>query len=130
MTAVARRQIWLDGLAAGASLICLVHCLVLPMLIAALPLLGAVLNVPESFHRYALALAIPASTGALALGYRRHRATLPTLPGAAGLVLLMLGAFAAGTPAAETALTVAGSLFVAGAHLLNWRLAPRGGKHR
>jgi len=128
MIPAARRQNWLDALAAGASLACLVHCLVLPLLIAALPMLGPVLDLPESFHRYALLLAVPASTVALAAGYRRHRAKSPVLPGMAGLALLALGAFAA-SPPAETALSVAGSLLVAGAHLLNWRLAPHGHPH-
>lgn len=69
-----RRQRWLDGFAVTASVLCLIHCLVLPALLVALPVLATMLAVPERFHAVAFALALPTSVLAIASGYRRHRA--------------------------------------------------------
>lgn len=119
------RQAWFDGLAAGTSLACLIHCLALPLLIALIPALSELLRVPESFHRVALAFAVPASALALFLGYRRHHLINPVFPGVAGLALMASGAFAASSVLQETVLTVVGSLLVAAAHYLNWRLSKK-----
>lgn len=116
---------WFDGLAVGASAVCLVHCLALPLVIAALPALANVMQVPESFHLMMLALAVPISGFALVSGFKRHGAVLPTMIGGAGLVLLAIGALLLSKPAAETGVTVMGGLLLAGAHIKNWRLRSR-----
>lgn len=116
---------WLDGLSVGASLLCLIHCLALPILIAALPALARTLDLPEGFHLLVLAAAIPTSAVALAGGHRRHGALVPVFTGIAGLVLMTIGALFTSRAATETALTVAGSLLLAGAHIANWRLRTR-----
>lgn len=109
-----------DRLAIGASLLCVVHCLMLPIAFAALPALTSVLPVPESFHRWMVALAVPVSTFTLLSGWRRHGRALPLLAGVAGLGLMIVGAVVA-SERTETLWTVAGSLLVAGAHLRNLR---------
>lgn len=116
----------LDGLSIGASLACLVHCLVLPLAILLLPTLAAFLALPEAFHLWALAFAVPTSIIAMALGYRRHRRHRPWQLGAAGLALLAAGALLMPSEMAETALTVAGALLLSFGHVLNWRAAPHG----
>ena len=116
----ARQQLF-DGLAIGASGLCLVHCLVLPLLIILLPTLAAFLAVPESFHVWALAFAVPTSGLALASGYRRHHWLRPTLVALPGLILLALGALVAPTGWMETSLTVPGAILLAIGHALNWR---------
>ncbi|AJP70688.1 MerC family mercury resistance protein [Sphingomonas hengshuiensis] len=126
MTQAVRRQYLYDALALGLSLLCLVHCLVLPMLILLLPVLAAYLAVPEQFHLWALALAIPASTIALAAGYRRHRQSRPAKIVVPGIALLAFGALAAPTEAMEAALTVPGALALALGHALNWRALRHG----
>jgi hypothetical protein len=112
----------IEGLAVGASFACLLHCLALPLLIAALPVLSSALPIPEDFHILALAFAVPATMAALFAGYRRHGLALPMLGGMAGLVLLALGALYWGETPLETPVTVLGSLAIAAAHLANWRL--------
>lgn len=130
MGQVARRQQLYDAFAVGLSLLCLVHCLVLPMLIVLVPVLAAYLAVPEQFHVWALAAAVPASAIALTAGYRRHRQRRPVLIVIPGIALLALGALAAPTEAMETALTVPGALALALGHALNWRtLRHREGLH-
>lgn len=61
------RQQRLDGLAIGASSICLTHCLVLPAILIALRALAAVLAVPESFQFWALIAAVPTSMTAIGM---------------------------------------------------------------
>jgi hypothetical protein len=112
---------WFDGLAVGASVLCLIHCLALPILIAALPALAARLDLGEGFHLGVLAFALPVSAVALGEGWRRHRGLTPLFVGAAGLVLLAAGLAFEEWVAVETGVTVAGSLLLAGAHVANWR---------
>lgn len=119
------RHDWLDGLSVGASFLCLIHCLALPILIAALPALARALDLREGFHLLVLAGAIPASAIALKGGHRRHGALVPVFAGIAGLVLMTVGALFVSRVATETALTVTGSLLLAGAHIANWRLRTR-----
>ena len=115
------RQRVFDGLAIGASMLCLVHCLVLPVVIVLLPALAAFLAVPEAFHLWALAFAVPSSALALTAGYRRHHWSRPIMIVVPGIALLAFGALAAPTEAAETWLTVPGALLLAIGHALNWR---------
>ena len=110
-----------EGIAVGATIACLIHCLALPLLIAALPVLSSVLPIPENFHLIALGLAIPATAGALFAGYRRHRLAAPLIAGTIGLTLLALGAIHWGETPLETPVTVLGSLAIAAAHVANWR---------
>ena len=117
----ARATDWLERVAVGASAACLVHCIGLPLLLAALPALATIVAVPESFHVWVLAFAVPASGIALLLGYRSHRARLPLLVGCAGLALLALGALVLLGGTFETPVTVGGSLTLAMSHVMNWR---------
>lgn len=117
----ARLVSWFDGLAVGASVLCLFHCLALPIMIAALPALAARLDLGEGFHLGVLAFALPVSAVALGEGWRRHRGLTPLFVGAAGLVLLAAGLAFEEWVAVETGVTVAGSLLLAGAHVANWR---------
>jgi len=111
----------IEGIAVGATIACLVHCLALPLLIAAVPVLSSALPVPEHFHLIALALAIPATAGALFAGYRRYRLAAPLIAGTVGLTLLAMGAVHWGETPLETPVTVVGSIAIAAAHLANWR---------
>ena len=124
-SSISRARPGSDGLAVGLSLLCLVHCLALPLIAAAIPALANVLELPESAHLVLLLLAVPVSAFALVRGYRHHGAMLPALFGGVGLALLAAGVFAASTEAMETGLTVAGGLLLAAAHLRNWKLRAR-----
>lgn len=115
----------LDSLAIGASGLCLVHCLVLPTVIVLLPSLAAILTFPEEFHLWALAAAVPSSLLALIAGFHRHRSYKSSIVVLPGLMLLAVGALAAPSEGAETAMTVAGALLLAIGHLANWRALRR-----
>lgn len=115
---------WLDTATLAASAACLLHCLALPLFVAALPLLSGLLEADMRVHRALLAFAWPASALALSLGHRRHGRVLPPAAGALALMVLTLALFVEQRDM-ETALTVAGSLLLASAHLMNWHLRPR-----
>ena len=123
------REDWFEWAAMSASLLCLIHCLALPLLIAALPALSRILAIPESFHVWVLAFAVPASGAALVSGRARHGEIWPLVAGAAGLALLAIGAFLFGQTPGETPVTVTGSLVLAAAHIGNWRLRHRSQAH-
>lgn len=124
-----KREDLLDRAAMTASLLCLVHCLALPLLIAAIPVLSSALAVPESFHLSMLLFAVPTSCLALYAGRARHRINWPLASGLTGLTLLAAGVLVSGASKAETLLTVAGGLMLAAAHIGNWRLRHAGHAH-
>ena len=113
---------WLDRAAMAGSAACMVHCLALPLLLAAVPAAAAIIVIPESFHRWVLLLAVPLAAIALLGGRARHAALWPLCLGAAGLSLLMIGAFALSEGGVERAVTVTGGILVALAHAANLRL--------
>lgn len=113
---------WLDRLAAGASFACLVHCVGLPLIVAALPALASFLSLPESLHLWVLAFAIPTASVALASGVASHADRRPLIFGLAGIATLTAAASLPEGMAMETPATVLGSLILAIAHIWNWRL--------
>jgi MFS family permease len=111
-----------DAVGAMGSLVCLLHCLMLPAAVAPLPWLA--LFAGEWLHQgLAVALAVPALL-AFVSGWRRHGRRLPGVLLAGGLVALYAAAFAAPEDW-ETALTVLGGLTLIAAHGLNHRLCRR-----
>ena len=112
---------WLDGVAVTASVLCLIHCLVLPAILVALPVLATMLAVPESFHAIAFVIALPTSALAVTLGHRRHGLRWPLVAATFGLTLLGIGAFAIDSETAERAVSSVGAVLLAVAHVGNWR---------
>lgn len=109
-----------DSLAVGLSLTCLVHCLALPVLIALLPAWSAWLDVPESFHLFVLAVAVPFSLTVLLRARRLRPDPAPLRIAVGGLSLMALGLLMPGE-AGEAVVTSIGAMLLAGAHILNWR---------
>lgn len=101
----------------GLSLLCLIHCLALPWLLASLPLV-VLTNLPEALHEsewFHLALIAPVmlvSGPVLLRGQPSPGQRLIVLAAFAGLI----GGLFAPSEATERALTVAGSLLLLAAH--------------
>ncbi len=112
-----------DRAAIGVSMLCLIHCLLLPVAIALLPAAAGWLDVPERFHLLAIAVAVPISGIAIVAGYRRHGFAVPGLMALIGLALIALGAVAGFRSVVETIVTVLGGLILAFGHLYNWKAA-------
>ena len=111
----------LEVVGVTASLICLLHCVALPLLVAALPALSTGLGTSETFHIWVLALAVPVSGAVLVAGRPKNSGAFPLILGLCGLALLVGGVITR-FEAAETLLTIVGSLCLCVAHVANWRL--------
>ncbi|MEO0465572.1 MAG: MerC domain-containing protein [Pseudomonadota bacterium] len=105
-----------DSAALGLSGLCLIHCLALPLMAAALPALASVAEA-EWLHKAFVVAALPVSLVAMARGGGAVFTGLALV----GLALLLAGAFAEPLHDYETALTVAGALILSAAHLWRWR---------
>ncbi|CDO35532.1 MerC domain-containing protein [Novosphingobium sp. KN65.2] len=117
-----RRTDIVEGAAVSASLLCLVHCLALPVLLLLLPgALGLFVQSP-AFHFAAMGMVGPVALAAFWLGYRRHGARWPVLLGLAGVASLALALMPGMGHGGEVSLTVTGSLLLIVGHAMNWRL--------
>lgn len=112
----------LDLGAVALSGLCLLHCLALPLLAAALPLFGSWAEA-EWVHLLFVAIALPLTVHALRLAHRSRPLPAAAWASAAfGLALLLAGALGWPSHDAETAMTVAGGLVLAATHGWNaWR---------
>ena len=121
-----RRRALLDKIAVGLSGLCLLHCLLLPFVVAILPFLGQFDE--DHLHAELLLFVIPVSVVALAVGFRRHGQSGVLFTGGAGLIVLILGALIVHDLyglIADRAMTVSGSLILAYTHYRNFRLAKK-----
>lgn len=110
-----RAAIWLSG-------ICLVHCLIIPFAVLALPVIGDHLLGSETMvHWLLLSPAVPVSIASLWFGYRRHDYLPGLLIGACGLSMMFVGVSHLIERTYEIPLTVAGVVLVTIAHGLNMR---------
>lgn len=108
----------LDFFGACLSIMCLVHCTLLPflpLLLGALPWLAN-----EKMHLCLLVLITPIALFSLYRGHLRHGQKKVVVLGGAGLFLLLMGPLAG--EALEKVVTVIGSILLCGAHLQNRRL--------
>ncbi len=114
----------LDGLAIAMSVVCVLHCLMLPVFVVLFPVLGSTAMADESFHGLLLFLIIPSSLLALYMGCSRHGDGWVLGLGITGLAILLaaagLGTEALGL-AGEKALTVFGGTVLAIGHWKNFR---------
>ena len=115
----------LDRLGATGSLVCAVHCALLPLLIALLPSLGIAVWLGDSFEFGFVAFATLLGVFTLVWGYRRHRVVRALGLLIPGLVVLWVGVLFAPLHHAlvphAIAMTFGGTL-VGLAHLANLRL--------
>jgi len=110
-----------DQAAIGTSVLCLVHCLAVPLVVSFFPAFAKVAELPEWFHLVLVLLALPISGWAMAAGFRRHGAIMPVAWAITGVLLMTLGVSGGWSLAAETGITVVGSISLMLAHFLNWR---------
>ncbi|MDF7801223.1 MerC domain-containing protein [Pontiellaceae bacterium B1224] len=80
---------WLDSCAIGMSVICGIHCMVTPVLIAVLPVLASTFWVHKDFHLWMLALVVPMAAFSLFVGCRKHKSKMVMGLGLTGLGCLV-----------------------------------------
>lgn len=108
-----------EGLAIGASLLCLAHCLVLPLLLAWSPAVSRTLDLPIDLHMWIVLLAGPVSLWLLVSAARQQRVFI-LAAGLAGLGLLVMALVLPMTEIGEIAMSTTGSVLLAAAHVANW----------
>lgn len=116
----------LDRVGATGSLLCAVHCALLPLLLALLPSLGIAAWLGHDFERGFVLFASALGLFTLLWGYRRHRTARALRLLVPGLSALWLGVLVA--PLHEAVLPHAivmtlGGTLVGLAHLANLRLS-------
>ena len=114
----------LDKAAVALSGLCLLHCLLMPVIITVLPFFSQFTE--RHLHAEILIIVLPISLIALSIGYRRHADKRIIGWGIAGLLLLIIGATLAHNMygvVADRMLTITGSVILAVAHYRNSRLS-------
>lgn len=113
------RKINLDALGVTTSILCAIHCAILPLLMASLSIMG--INIlHNSFFEYGMiALAFLIGTLALWHGFRRHHRRLtPWFLFVGGMLFLIAKEL---WPNFELGLLPFAVLLIVGAHWLNYR---------
>jgi len=114
---------WLDKLGVTASVLCLIHCLALPLLIPLVPILGLMGH--DEVHTLLLFPIVGLAGFGILPGFLRHRSMTVLLAAIAGVLLCSAAVGAEvffGLHALDVPLTVAGGFCLVGAHLTNLRL--------
>ena len=121
--------VW-DSSAVGLSGLCLAHCLALPVVAAALPSLGALVEA-HWVHILFLLFALPLSVIALSRKPDSKRDIAIMVLAVLGLGLLAAGAFPDRWPALDEQLTILGSISLVAAHIWNrWTATGRSTRRR
>ena len=126
-------QSFSDKTAVTLSVLCTLHCLALPLLLAVTPSLAAMPMAGEAFHMWMVIAVVPVSLYALTVGCKQHKRRQLLVLGAAGitclLVALSMEAVAANfglkesvAEVTEKVLTVLGATLVALGHIRNYQL--------
>ena len=110
-----------------ASVLCLLHCLAMPLVILAFPMLGLA-HAHDTFHDTLIAAITLPVLLALVPGYLRHRDKTTLLIGCAGLALFLAAVFIVSPllgEHAEAAVAVLSGFMLLYAHLRNRRFCKR-----
>jgi len=114
-------KINLDVLGITASVLCAIHCAVLPLVLASLPVLGINIIHNAYFEYGMILLAFLVGSWALLHGFRRHHGRLiPLLLFTGGLLLLVAKQI---WHAYELRFLPFAVVLIVGAHVLNYRLS-------
>jgi MerC mercury resistance protein len=114
--------IGLDGLGAGISSLCLVHCISMPLILSLAPTLAHLIPGSETVHRFLALLVVGAGLPSFVIGFGKHKKWPVLACGISGMGIV-LGALIFGdrlaSESAEIAVTMLGSLLLTAAHLAN-----------
>lgn len=114
-----------DKAAISLSLVCVFHCLALPVLVSLFPSAMLAMLQDETVHFVLLTFVIPISVFSLTLGCHQHKKMPVVGLGLTGLSLLLFSALFADAWGGETMEligTLLGSSIVACSHVLNFKL--------
>ena len=111
----------LDMLGVALSTACLIHCTLLPLILALLPMFGSHFQLDEKWHWIITGLIVPVALIALVTGWKRHHRNIVLKLGAVSLIMILgapfchelLGHFF------EECIATAGGLILISAHIIN-----------
>ncbi len=130
----------LDQLAIGMAVICGIHCLMMPIILALLPIVAASFFAHEHFHLWMLLLVLPTTSISIFMGCRKHRdkwTAALSLTGLGIMIAVTIFEYATHTSCATCAgcarsadapvppsawCNTIGGLFLASAHVRNFKL--------
>lgn len=121
-------HISIDKLAISLSMLCALHCLAFPLLVALLPSIAALPLEQETFHLWMVMAVIPTSIYALTLGCKKHKklsVLLGGLIGLAGMIAAVILGESLMGEMGEKLLTLAGASLIALTHYKNFQLCHR-----
>lgn len=110
----------LDRAAMGVSLLCMAHCLALPLMLSLTPSLLPAVWDDRMVHTVALGLALPLAIVGIGARMRSSRDALTIGLAGTGLVLMGLGIATHDAPPLDLLFTLAGAGSVGAAHLRNY----------
>jgi len=113
-----------DKLSIALSMLCAIHCLVLPFILVILPSLAVLQLQDESFHLWMLYAVLPISIFALTMGCKKHKRYQLLAVGGTGLLLMVLAVTLGHDllgEIGEKGLTLVGAILVATGHFLNFK---------
>ena len=112
------KKINLDTIGISTSLLCAIHCAVLPLFFTSLPILGLEILQNKVFEYSMIAFAGCVGMYALYHGWKKHHhKKLPSLIFISGLIFLILKEV---FPAVEVWLLIPAATFIVSAHFLNY----------
>jgi hypothetical protein len=119
--------VWADRFGICLSALCVIHCVLTPFFLLALPSLQTFealsAHSHENFHHVMLIIVPLLAILAFIPGFLRHRNARVFLWAIPGLILIAVGALVfESTPWVESAITIAGSFFLIRSHLINREL--------
>ncbi len=122
----------MDAAGVGISVLCVIHCLTLPVAAVAAPMLVPgltdTLGHGHGLHLWMLAAAIPVSLGGLWWSMRVTRSGRNVfLVAVLGLAFMILGAAHLLSDLLATSVTLLGVTILAAAHIYNWKSRGRTG---
>lgn len=115
----------LDRAAISVSALCMLHCLLTPLLLIAIPVMSSTILAEELFHKLLVTLVLPVSIFALFIGCRRHRDSMVLIFGSIGLFFLVTVALVGHELLGESGEkigTAISSLILAYGHFRNYSL--------
>ena len=115
----------LDLLGIGASVLCMVHCLAMPLVIGILPALGLTFLEGHGAHQLLAFFVVGFALAAVLPAYLKHRKTVVLLSMIVGIGLVLAATFGSGTAFPESyelPLITFGNLLVVVTHWRNRHL--------
>ncbi|HVM88036.1 MAG TPA: MerC domain-containing protein [Puia sp.] len=118
------RSIW-DKIGISASLICVVHCILLPIFFSALPFFGIEILENPAIEMITIGISFMAGSWALINGYRQYHKNWLLILFIIGILLLIVSNTIVTKRSLEIALKSVAAAAIVTAHAYNWKFSKK-----